>query len=190
AGPQSARNVLMHPDVDAAVFETARGGVLREGLGFDRCQVAVVTNIGSGDHLGLNYITTVEDLAVLKRVIVQNVAPKGYAVLNAADANVVAMATKCPGEVIFFALSPQRPTMATHRAQGKRSVYVDGHTLVAAEGAWRETVDLREVPITCGGLVGFQVENVLAAAAAAWAVGLDWDSIRGGLASFENNQHN
>jgi cyanophycin synthetase len=75
----------MHPDVDAAVLETARGGILREGLGFDRCQVAVVTNIGAGDHLGLNYITTVEDLAVLKRVIVQNVAPQGYAVLNATD---------------------------------------------------------------------------------------------------------
>ncbi|MFM2328663.1 MAG: hypothetical protein RLZZ494_766, partial [Pseudomonadota bacterium] len=82
SGPKSARNVLMNPDVDAAVFETARGGILREGLGYDRCQVAVVTNIGAGDHLGLNYITTVEDLAVLKRVIVQNVAPNGYAVLN------------------------------------------------------------------------------------------------------------
>jgi cyanophycin synthetase len=74
SGPRSARNVLMHPDVEAAVLETARGGILREGLGFDRCQVAVVTNIGAGDHLGLNYITTVEDLTVLKRVIVQNVA--------------------------------------------------------------------------------------------------------------------
>jgi len=80
SGPRSARNVLSHPDVDAAVFETARGGILREGLAYDRCQVAVVTNIGAGDHLGLNYITTVEDLAVLKRVIVQNVADNGYAV--------------------------------------------------------------------------------------------------------------
>jgi cyanophycin synthetase len=90
SGPRSARNVLAHPDVDAAVFETARGGILREGLGFDRCAVAVVTNIGEGDHLGLNYITTVEDLAVLKRVIVQNVAPDGYAVLNATDPIVAA----------------------------------------------------------------------------------------------------
>lgn len=96
SGPKSARNVLAHPDVDAAVFEVARGGVLREGLGFDRCQVAVVTNVGTGDHLGLNYITTVEDLAVLKRVIVQNVAPTGYAVLNAADPIVAAMAPTCP----------------------------------------------------------------------------------------------
>ena len=120
SGPRSARNVLLHPDVDAAVFETARGGMLREGLGFDRCQVAVVTNIGAGDHLGLNYITTVEDLAVLKRVIVQNVAPDGYAVLNAADPIVAAMAATCPGQVIFFAADRQHPVMATHRAQGRR----------------------------------------------------------------------
>jgi cyanophycin synthetase len=135
SGPKSARNVLMHPDVDAAVFEIARGGVLREGLGFDRCEVAVVTNIGSGDHLGLNYITTVEDLAVLKRVIVQNVAPTGYAVLNAADPIVADMAATCPGKVIFFAADRHHPLMATHRAQGKRTVYVDGPMLVAAEGA-------------------------------------------------------
>jgi cyanophycin synthetase len=96
SGPKSARNVLLHPEVDAAVFETARGGILREGLGFDRCQVAVVTNIGAGDHLGLNYITTVEDLAVLKRVIVQNVAATGYAVLNATDPIVAAMARLAP----------------------------------------------------------------------------------------------
>jgi cyanophycin synthetase len=75
SGPKSARNVLLHPGVDAAVLETARGGVLREGLGFDRCDVAVVTNIGLGDHLGLSYISTVEDLSVVKRVIVNNVRP-------------------------------------------------------------------------------------------------------------------
>ena len=126
SGPKSARNVLMHPDVDAAVFETARGGLLREGLAFDRCDVAVVTNIGEGDHLGLNYITTVEDLAVLKRVIVQNVAPDGMAVLNAADPIVATMAENCPGAVTFFAADRHHPVMATHNAQGKRVVYVDG----------------------------------------------------------------
>src|SRR5690606_544696 len=122
AGPKSARNVLLHPDVDAAVFETARGGILRDGLGFDRCHTAVVTNIGEGDHLGLNYITTVEDLAVLKRVIVMNVAPDGYAVLNAADANVVAMAPKCPGGIIYFARDGHNPVLSAHRAQGKRTL--------------------------------------------------------------------
>ena len=121
SGPKSARNVLLHPDVDAAVFETARGGILREGLGFDRCQVAVVTNIGAGDHLGLNYITTVEDLAVLKRVIVQNVDPAGYAVLNATDPIVAAMTSACPGKTIF-ASDRHHPVMATHRAQGHRTV--------------------------------------------------------------------
>src|SRR5690606_38628556 len=99
SGPKSARNVLMHPHVDAAVLETARGGLLREGLGFDRCRVAVVTNIGEGDHLGLNHIDDVDTLAEVKRVVVQNVSTDGFAVLNADDARVAAMAQWCPGAV-------------------------------------------------------------------------------------------
>ena len=190
SGPRSARNVLLHPEVDAAVFETARGGILREGLGFDRCQVAVVTNIGEGDHLGMNYITTVEDLAVLKRVIVQNVAPDGYGVLNAADPIVAAMAPACPGKIIYFAADRHHPVMATHRAQGNRSVYVDGDSVVAAEGSWRETIHLRDVPITRNGRIGFQVENVMAAVAAAWGAGLPWQTIRRGLSGFVNDSDN
>ncbi|MFZ6681247.1 cyanophycin synthetase [Undibacterium sp. Tian12W] len=190
SGPRSARNVLSHPDVDAAVFETARGGVLREGLAYDRCQVAVVTNIGSGDHLGLNYITTVEDLAVLKRVIVQNVADNGYAVLNAADPIVAAMANNCPSAVIFFAADHQHPVMATHRAQGKRVVYIENGHLIAAEGKTRHSVPLADIPITRNGSIGFQVENVMASVAAAWAINIDWDSIRAGLLSFANEADN
>ncbi|GKT23671.1 cyanophycin synthetase [Acidovorax sp. SUPP3334] len=190
SGPKSARNVLLHPEVDAAVFETARGGILREGLGFDRCQVAVVTNIGAGDHLGLNYITTVDDLAVLKRVIVQNVAPDGYAVLNAADPIVAAMASSTPGKVIYFASDRHHPVMATHRAQGNRSVYMDGESIVAAEGSWRETIHLRDVPITRNGKIGFQVENVMASVAAAWGAGLPWQTIRRGLSGFVNDSDN
>lgn len=190
SGPKSARNVLLHPEVDAAVFETARGGILREGLGFDRCQVAVVTNIGAGDHLGLNYITTVEDLAVLKRVIVQNVAPDGYGVLNAADPIVAAMAPVCPGKIIYFASDRHNPVMATHRAQGNRTVYVDGDSIVASEGSWRETIHLRDVPITRNGRIGFQVENVMASVAAAWGAGLPWQTIRRGLSGFVNDSDN
>ncbi len=190
SGPKSARNVLLHPEVDAAVFETARGGILREGLGFDRCTVAVVTNIGEGDHLGLNFITTVEDLAVLKRVIVQNVAPEGYAVLNAADPIVAAMAPACPGKIIFFAADRHHPVMATHRAQGNRSVYVDGDSVIAAEGSWREAIHLRDVPITRSGKIGFQVENVMASVAAAWGAGLSWETIRRGLSGFVNDSDN
>ncbi len=188
SGPKSARNVLAHPDVDAAVLETARGGVLREGLGFDCCQVAVVTNVGEGDHLGLNYITTVEDLSVIKRVIVQNVAETGFAVLNAADPHVLAMAPLCPGGVILFAVDGRLPALAVHRTQGKRAVFVEGGDIVATEGSARARLPLRDVPLTQAGrsgkTIGFQVENALAAVAAAWGAGLSFDAVRSGLASF------
>ena len=184
SGPRSARNVLMHPDVDAAVLETARGGMLREGLAFDRCQVAVVTNIGMGDHLGLNYITTVEDLAVLKRVIVQNVAKSGMAVLNAADPIVAAMAANCPGQVTFFAFDSHHPVIATHRAQGKRVLFVEDDQIVAMQGNMQVRIPLSEVPVTRSGAITFQIENAMASIAAAWAVGVPWDVICKGLASF------
>jgi cyanophycin synthetase len=190
SGPKSSRNVLMHPDVDAAVFETARGGILREGLGFDRCGTAVVTNIGAGDHLGLNYITTVDDLAAVKRVIVVNVAPTGHAVLNAADPKVVAMAPKCPGGIIFFAMDPHNPVLTAHRAQGKRTICVDGDAIVVSEGNWRENLLLRDIPLTRNGTIGFQVENVMASVGAAWSAGMDWDVIRAGLASFVSDSDN
>ncbi|MCX6865918.1 MAG: cyanophycin synthetase, partial [Verrucomicrobia bacterium] len=125
SGPRSARNILFHPDVEAAVLETARGGILREGLGFDRCNVAVVTNIGMGDHLGLNYISTVEDLAVVKRVIIHSVAQNGVAVLNAADPIVAGMARACPGSVTFFAHDRHERVLANHLALGKRGVFVE-----------------------------------------------------------------
>ena len=184
SGPRSARSVLMHPDVDAAVLESARGGMLREGLAFDRCQVAVVTNVGTGDHLGLNYITTVEDLAVLKRVVVLNVAEHGTAVLNAADPAVVRMAEQCPGAVTFFAPDRHLPAMATHLTRGKRGVYVEDGHVVAQEGNFQVRLPLRDIPLTAGGAIGFQVENVLASVAAAWALGLPWADVARGLSSF------
>ena len=187
SGPKSARNVLLHPDVDAAVFETARGGVLREGLAFDRCNVAVVTNIGMGDHLGLNYISTVEDLSVVKRVVVQNVAPDGVAVLNAADPMSAAMKDACPGTVIFFAHDRNHPVMAAHRAQGRRVVYVDGNQIVACENKVEQRVDLNRIPITRNGAIGFQIENAMASIAAVWALGVDWVTIRSGLSTFFND---
>ena len=188
SGPKSAKNVLLHPDVDAAVLETARGGVLREGLGFDRCDVAVVTNIGLGDHLGLSYISTVDDLAVVKRVIVRNVKPEtGVAVLNAADPMVVKMAGACPGKVTFFACDRNHPVMAMHRAQGKRVIYLDGDSIVAAEGAFQQRIALADIPVTGNGAIGFQIENAMAATGAGWALGIDWAIIRAGLASFVND---
>ena len=187
SGPRSARNVLLHPDVGAAVFETARGGVLREGLGFDRCDVAVVTNIGMGDHLGLNYISTVEDLAVVKRVVVENVAPQGCAVLNATDPIVVKMADSCPGSVIFFAADRNHNVIAMHRAKQHRVVVRDGAFIVAEQQGQEQRFALADIPLTHGGLLDFQVDNAMAAIAAAWALDLPWDSIRAGLATFVND---
>ncbi len=184
SGPKSARNVLLHPDVDAAVFETARGGVLREGLGFDMCDVAVVTNIGVGDHLGLNYITTVDELAVIKRVIVENVAPHGTAVLNAADQMVIRMAKYCPGKVIFFASDKANPVLATHRAQGHRVIFAERDAIVFMEGRKKHRTPFTQIPLTRNGTIGFQVENAMAAAGAGWALGYSWEVIERALASF------
>ena len=187
SGPRSARNVLLHPSVDAAVLETARGGILREGLAFDRCNVAIVTNIGMGDHLGMNFITNVNELAVIKRVIVQNVDPSGTAVLNAMDPIVVSMASHCPGSVIFFASDGSHPVANTHRAQGKRLVYRDQDDIVCVEGSMERRISLASIPLTMNGTITFQVDNAMASIGAAWALGLDWKTIETGVATFVND---
>lgn len=185
SGPQSAQKVLANPLVDVAVLETARGGVLRAGLGFDRCDVAVVTNVGEGDHLGLGGIMDLETLAKVKRVIVDVVPPHGYAVLNAADPLVAAMAKHCQGGVIYFAYSPDNETIVQHRAAGGKAVFVKRDFVVLAEGEVEiPLVSLAHVPVTHGGRIRFQVENVLAAAAAAHAIGVPRDAIRSALETF------
>jgi cyanophycin synthetase len=185
SGPQSARSVLMNPTVDIAVLETARGGILRAGLGFDQCDVSVVTNIGEGDHLGLADIGTLEKLAKVKRCVVDVVRPEGYAVLNAEDPLVAAMAEKCPSKVAFFAQNPSHEVVVAHRAAGGRAVISRDGQIVLAEGA-AETIltSLDAVPLTHGGRIGFQVENTLAAVAAAWCLGLPLDLLRGGVETF------
>jgi cyanophycin synthetase len=185
SGPQSAQAILLNPAVEVAVLETARGGILRAGLGFDRCDVAVVTNIGEGDHLGLQDIETLEKLAQVKRCIVDVVAPTGAAVLKADDPLVAAMAPKCKGSVIFFALRGDHPVIVEHRANGGRAIFVRHDTIIVAEGEVEiPLVALSHVPLTHGGRIGFQVENALASAAAAWSLGVPRDLIRLGLESF------
>jgi len=185
AGPQSARSALLHPRVEAAVLETARGGILREGLGFDRCLVGVVTNIGQGDHLGLRGIETLEELARVKRCVVEAVPPEGTAVLNAQDLLVADMASRCRGSVCWFARDPDHSLMQEHRAQGGRAVLAQDGFILLASGALEERLlPLSEVPMTGGGRIGFQVENALAATAAAWALGVSLDQLRAGLKTF------
>ena len=185
SGPQSARLVLLNPEVDAAVLETARGGILREGLGFDACDVAVVTNIGEGDHLGLSSIDTVEDLAEVKQTVVRGVAPWGTAVLNAADPLVVRMADHCKGKILFFARDSAHPVLLHHRRHGGRVACIQGSDLVLAEGETERLVlALDRIPLTHGGRIGFQVENALSGAAALWALGLPMEALCAALETF------
>ncbi len=185
SGPKSARDVLMNPRVEAAVFEAARGGILREGLGFDRCDVAVVTNVGEGDHLGLHDILTPDRLAYVKRTLVDALAPRGVAVLNAADPLVAEMAGHCRGEVLFFARDGRDPILAAHRASGGRVAFTRDAAIVLARGDREEPpIPLADLPLTHGGRVAFQVENALAAAGACWALGLSTGSIHAGIGTF------
>lgn len=185
SGPKSARSILSYPLSDAAVLETARGGILREGLAFDHCDVAIVTNIGCGDHLGINEINTTEQLAEVKQCIVAAVSASGSAVLNAADPLVVKMAETYPRRTIFFALDGENAVIVRHRIQGERAIFVRDGQIVRAEGPREDVlIPLAEIPLTHGGKIGFQIENALASVAAAWALGIDDDLIRQGCRTF------
>ncbi len=188
AGPRSAKNVLLNPLVDAAVFECARGGILREGLGFDRCDVAIVTNIGSADHLGQYDLHTPEQMYKVKRCGVDVVMPTGTAVLNAADPLVAEMANLSAGSVTFFSLDPNNAVVVEHRKNGKRAVIFTNGAITLCEGQdQRSLIAAEEIPCTHRGRVPFQIENVLAAVAAAWHLNIPPAVICQGLQSFQGN---
>lgn len=189
SGPKSARKVLAHPDVDAAVFETARGGILREGLGFDASQVAVVTNLGRGDHLGIDYIETLDELALIKRTVVSSVTEQGWAVLNAADPVVADMALHCRGQIIFFAADKNIAQMRAHYEQGGRIVYIEHNYLVASVSSFSHRIALKDAPLTLNGTIGFQIENMMASVAAAWALEAPWVDIVAAVQSFTSEPH-
>jgi cyanophycin synthetase len=192
-GPFAAHVVLSHPRVDVAVLETARGGILRSGLGFEACDVGVVLNVSS-DHLGMRGIHTVEDLAAVKAVIPAAVRPGGHAVLNADDPLVLAMRGRTPGGVVLTSTLGEagNPAVAEHLARGGTAVVVedkDGREAFVVRSGRREgervvVAAVADVPLTLGGAARFQVENVLAAIAAAHAWGMEVEEIRGGLVSF------
>ncbi len=175
----------MNPTVDAAVFETARGGIIREGLGFDRCDVAVVTNIGEGDHLGLNEVHTLEALVKVKRTIVDVVPPNGASVLNAADPLCVGMEPYSAGKVCYFAMDGNNHVIVRHRELGGQALFVRDNTIIVAEGAKEEAfLTLDRVPLTSGGMVTFHVENTMAAIGAALALKVPEEIIRSRVESF------
>ena len=196
SGPKSAQMVLQNPTVDTAVFEVARGGILREGLGYDRNDVAVVTNV-TGDHLGIGGIDTIGQLANVKGVIVEAVPRSGTAVLNADDGHVYRMGRHCAGRVVLFSMATKEGEDGFDR--------VDGHTsrgnaaFVLQSGPEGELIVLRHgprtmpvlythlIPATFGGRARMNVANALAAAAAAWAAGAHIHDIRQGLRTFSTS---
>jgi cyanophycin synthetase len=196
SGPRSAQMLLQNPSVDTAVFEVARGGILREGLGYDRNDVAVVTNV-TGDHLGLGGIDTIGQLANVKGVVVEAVPRSGTAVLNADDSHVYRMGRHCAGRVVLFSMATKKGEDGYDR--------VDGHTgrggaaFVLQPSSEGELIVLRHgprtmpllythlVPATFGGKARMNVANALAAAAAAWSAGAHLHDIRQGLRTFSTS---
>ena len=185
----AAHKLLVNRAIEAAVIESDTQHILREGLVYDRCQVAVITGIGEGDHLGEYDIHEPEQLFTVLRTLVDVVLPGGAAVLNAADPQLVEMAELCDGEVIYFARDPDLPVIRQHLAAGGRAVLVKQGQLVLAQG--REATDLGAVagvPLTYDGRVAFQVDNLLAAIGATWALGLSADLMRTGVDTFDVGQ--
>jgi cyanophycin synthetase len=187
-GPMAADMVLSHPRVDAAVLETARGGILRAGLGFDACDAAVVLNV-TEDHLGLRGIHTVQQLADVKGVLVTAVRPGGHAVLNADDPLVYAMRERAPagaGLALFSigAVADSAPLSAHVVAGGKAVAVENGVLVLCLDGRRRPVLPIAEVPLTAGGAARFQAQNVAAATAAAWALGVPAETIRRALETF------
>lgn len=187
SGPKSARAVLLHPHVEVAVLETARGGIIREGLAFDSCQVGVVTNISS-DHLGLGGINTLSELARVKQVVVEAVHRTGTAVLSAEDPHVAEMAAATDARVIYFGANPKHHILQAHLAEGESAVFVDNGMITLATGETRiELCELERVEFTAGGKIHFQVLNALTATAAAWGAGLNPAMIARALTTFRSD---
>lgn len=185
-GPFSANIILSNPAVDVAVLETARGGILRAGLGFDECDVGIVLNVAS-DHLGLRGIHTLEQLADVKGVIASVVRRDGHAVLNADDPLVLAMRDRTPGDLVLFSSAPEgeNEEFEEHVARNGIAARLENGTFVIRRGRLRIPIaEEHEVPLMLGGAARFQRGNVLAAILAAYVQGVRYDDIRAGLLSF------
>lgn len=191
SGPTSARMVLKNPTIDYAVLETARGGILRSGLGYDRCNIAVVTNVSS-DHLGLRGIDTIAELARVKAVVPQSVLRDGASVLNADNEWTVDMTRTARGEIIFFSMNEDNPVLRDHlRERGRAVVLRDtrqGEMITILEHR-RETSLLlaTHVPATFEGRARVNIANAMAAASAALADDVSLDYIRQALRTFTSS---
>ena len=185
-GPSSAEFVLKDPTVDFAVLECARGGLLRAGLGFKKCNVGIVTNVAA-DHLGLKGIHTLEQLAKVKGVIPETVMPGGYAILNADDDRVYEMKNGLQEGVnlALFSMDENNERIKKHmRNGGLSAIYEDGFITIA-KGEWKIRVAKAiNVPLTFGGKAAFMIQNVLPAVLAAYTEGISIEDIRVAIESF------
>lgn len=183
-GPVSAQLVLKDPTVDVAVLETARGGIIRAGLGFDNCDVGIVTNIAA-DHLGMKDINTLEDLARVKSVIPRSVSKKGYAVLNAEDELVYKMRELVEGHVVLFSMDESNKNIQRQAKRGRVScVYENGYVTIL-KGKWKVRIEkASNIPLTYGGRAEFMIQNVLAATLSCFVHGVSLEDLRVGLTTF------
>lgn len=183
-GPVSAQLVLKDPTVDVAVLETARGGIIRSGLGFDHCDIGVVLNVAA-DHLGMKDVNTLEDLARVKSVVPRAVSKSGFAVLNAEDPLVYKMKELVDGKVVCFSMDENNPTIKRRAERGRIScVYENGYVTIL-KGKWKVRVEkATNIPLTYGGRAEFMIQNVLAATLACFVHGVSIEDIRVGLTTF------
>ncbi|WP_419756869.1 cyanophycin synthetase [Anabaena sp. FACHB-595] len=183
-GPQSAHVILQDPTVEVAVLETARGGILRSGLGFESANVGVVLNVAA-DHLGIGDIDTIDQLANLKSVVAESVYPDGYAVLNADDRRVAAMAEKTKANIAYFTMNSESELVRKHiQKGGVAAVYENGY-LSIVKGDWTHRIERAEqIPLTMGGRAPFMIANALAASLAAFVQNVSIEQIRAGLRTF------
>jgi len=182
----AAHKVLLNRSVDAAVLVSSARSILSEGVAYDRCQVGVVTNIIGAEGLDKFYVHDPEQVYNVLRTQVDIVLPDGVAVLNAQDTLVLEMADLCDGSVILFSLDPEIQAVTQHREKGERAVFVRYGRLIMATGKDEVTlVEIASIPLLNSGAPAYQIENVLAAVGAAWALGLTLDLIRAGVETFK-----
>ncbi|MHC2992664.1 cyanophycin synthetase, partial [Pontibacter sp. HJ8] len=183
-GSGSAQFVLRDPTVNFAVLECARGGLLRSGLGFEQCDIGIVTNVSS-DHLGLRDIHTLEELAQVKAVIPKSVSKDGYAVLNADDDLVYKMAEEVQCKVAFFSMDENNPRILKHIAKGGLAAVFENGYISIFKNSYKIRVDrVADVPLTFGGRAKFNIENILAATLAGYISHFEVDDIKRALRTF------
>ncbi len=184
SGPEGTQFVLREPSVEAAVLEVARGAILRRGLAIDEADVGVFLNVSS-DHLGLDGVETLDELADVKGIVVETVKETGRAVLNAQDPRVVRFKDSIKAKCILFSLDPDMPVLREHVEAGGTVITVQDGTMVIRKKALDFPIaKIKDIPLTLEGKASFNVANALASAAACYALGIPEKGIERGLITF------